>query len=245
MLERFAITKARPGMSRAEFLDYWMNTHAPLVARIPEYWEFTERYIQNETLEIDAFGIPKPDYEGVMETWQRANHGHPERLFSDTRLYKEKVAHDGPNFADLGNCTVMEAEPNVIIDGPRTGFKMFSFNKRRPDISHDQFVAHWGGPHADIVRSEPGIHSCFHRYVQHYVTPGTEKRFNGAPSPFQFDGILELWFDAPEDLERLFTSRAYREKLHPDEDNFVQRGASLRFLLKEIEITPETGRSAD
>ena len=244
MRKRFVIATAKQGMSRAEFQTYWSERHGPLVAGMPGYWDFTERYIQNHTLDTPAYGVPVSQFDGVMETWLREDHGHKERLFAETPAYMEHVRPDEANFIDPTGCTVMEADTNVIIDGPREGYKMLSFMRRRPDISHDAFVEHYRTIHAGIVLASQQIMSYIPRYVQHYVIPGTQKQFGttGEGQLPQFDAVKELWFRSLEDIETMFATEDYKTKLNPDEPNFILLGGSTRFMLKEIEITPESAR---
>ena len=35
--------------------------------------------------------------------------------------------------------------------------KRISLVRRKPGMSHEEFLAHWMGPHADIVRGFPGL----------------------------------------------------------------------------------------
>lgn len=67
-----------PSLSRAEFQDYWRNTHAPLVETAREALGI-RRYIQQHTLTSDmaegiasAQGIPcgeGNDFDGIAELW--------------------------------------------------------------------------------------------------------------------------------------------------------------------------------
>ncbi|WP_295525908.1 EthD domain-containing protein [Novosphingobium sp. Chol11] len=63
-----------PHLSRAEFHDYWFNTHAPLVASVREALKI-RRYIQLHSLPdtegapfAAARGAPEP-YDGVAQLW--------------------------------------------------------------------------------------------------------------------------------------------------------------------------------
>jgi uncharacterized protein (TIGR02118 family) len=235
MRKRFGLIKRRADLSRAEMQHYWRNVHGPLVAGVENYWNFTERYIQNHPLEIETDRVPLPQYDGVMETWQRER-ANPDLLFADTPEYRQIMLPDEFNFLDRSACISMVAEANPILEGPREGIKLLSFIKRRPDITQEQFVHHWRDIHAPLIEGPGGVASFFVRYVQHYVVPGTEKCIDGSPSPHGFSGVLELWFRSIEDMIACFESSGYLDRLKPDEVNFAIQG-SVRFLLKEVEFT--------
>ena len=69
MKKRFGLIKRRPDLTRAAMQDYWRNTHGPLVANVENYWNYTDRYIQNHPLEIDTARVPIAEFDGVLETW--------------------------------------------------------------------------------------------------------------------------------------------------------------------------------
>lgn len=235
MRKRFGLIKRRPDLTRAAMQDYWRNTHGPLVANVENYWNYTDRYIQNHPLEIDTARVPIAEFDGVLETWQRER-DNPQVLFKDTAEYREIMQPDEFNFIDRAGSISMVAEARTVVEGPREGIKLLSFIPRRRDISHDQFVHHWHDIHAPLITAPNGVSRFFGRYVQHYVVPGTETCLDGRSSPYGFDGVLELWFRNLDDMNACFVSPEYRDNIVPDEANFVTKG-SVRFLLKEVEFT--------
>ena len=67
---------------------------------------------------------------------------------------------------------------------------------RRPDLSVEQFRAHWHGPHRELLVRLPGLR----RLVLNDVLPGRD----GAPA--SYDGIAEDWFESPEAMQAAFAS---------------------------------------
>ena len=59
----YCITK-KPGLSDAEFFDYWQNIHGPIGARIPGL----RKLVQSHTLSATK-PITVADYDGMAELW--------------------------------------------------------------------------------------------------------------------------------------------------------------------------------
>lgn len=93
-----------------------------------------------------------------------------------------------------------------------------AFIKRKPGISLEQFYHHWGTIHADLVRPWAKKHG-FIRYKQMHSLP--ELNANGQPNaPGEGKGLSEF--------DKAFKDTYYVTILSPDEDNFVDKGASHR-----------------
>lgn len=95
---------------------------------------------------------------------------------------------------------------------------------RRPDLDRQAFSRYWADNHAALAHELPGVR----RYVQSHridVPDVLEPLQRRCP----FDGVAELWADAPGDFEAMRSSRAYRERLVPDEAHFVD-AAGTRWL---------------
>src|ERR1700716_858322 len=73
MIKMVAFVRRHPSMSRAEFLDYWLNKHAPLVKSEPELWQYARRYKQNHAIQNFSFfeGQAKAEggFDGCGEMW--------------------------------------------------------------------------------------------------------------------------------------------------------------------------------
>jgi uncharacterized protein (TIGR02118 family) len=59
------LVKRKPGLSVAEFQDYWRNQHAPLVPRTPHLVRYVQCHVLPETYESEY----PPAFDGVAELW--------------------------------------------------------------------------------------------------------------------------------------------------------------------------------
>lgn len=89
--------------------------------------------------------------------------------------------------------------------------------KRRPTLSHEQFVAHHKDKHAALFMSMPVVQETVRRYVQQHALPVT---LPGMP-PVKYDGVTELWFDDIDALAKCFMDPEYLRVIRPDEESFL------------------------
>ena len=110
-----------PHLSRAQFQDYWINTHGPLVASVAETLQI-RRYVQLHSLPAEAnLGIRQarqaPDeYDGVAELWfdsleaLLANGQRPEAQAAGAMLLE-----DERRFIDLPRSPLWFGEEKVVV----------------------------------------------------------------------------------------------------------------------------------
>lgn len=89
--------------------------------------------------------------------------------------------------------------------------------RRRPDVSHEEFVAYHKNRHAPLFCALPAVRQHVRRYVQSHTVPA---ELPGLP-PVTFDGITELWFDDVQGLAALFNDESYMQTIRPDEERFL------------------------
>ena len=97
--------------------------------------------------------------------------------------------------------------------------KMVVVLHRKDGMSREEFRAYWRDVHGALGARMPGVR----RYVQNHVVA------DGAP----FDGIAEMWFDSPADMQAAFTSEAAQEAAR-DVVNFLSGQQVV--LVEEVEI---------
>src|SRR5512134_3120805 len=74
-------------------------------------------------------------------------------------------------------------------------FKRIGLQRKRADLSHEQFVAHWVNVHAVLARRLPKLRRYSINVVDRTRSPD-----------FGYDGSSELWFDSQADCEAAFKS---------------------------------------
>jgi uncharacterized protein (TIGR02118 family) len=100
--------------------------------------------------------------------------------------------------------------------------------RRRPEMSHDDFVAYHRRQHAPLFMSMPVVQQHVRRYVQQHTL---EVTMPGLP-PTSVDGVTELWFDDVESIATVFTAESYLEVVRPDEAKFLDL-EHCEFLISE------------
>ncbi len=106
--------------------------------------------------------------------------------------------------------------------------------RRKPGMSHDEFVSYHREHHAPLFSSLPEVK----RHVRHYVQcHATGEQLPGLPDN-KIDGTTELWFDDLAGLAGVFQSPNYMESIRPDEEKFLDLHACEFILGAEHEVIP-------
>ena len=101
--------------------------------------------------------------------------------------------------------------------------------RKRQDLTHEEFVQYHRTQHAPLFMSIPAVQQHVRRYVQGH---GQSLNLPGLPPP-AYDGTTELWFDAPEDIAKVFTDAEYLRVIRPDEAKFLDLPGCGFLLLTE------------
>jgi hypothetical protein len=116
--------------------------------------------------------------------------------------------------------------------------KLLVVNRRRADLSAEEFRAQWCGPHAELVkRLQPTLRIT--RYVQYPVldTPLNDELAAsiGLSRDELPDGITEAWYASPDDMRAGFEGEEGRRALQlieEDQARFVDRDATVAFVTE-------------
>ena len=95
--------------------------------------------------------------------------------------------------------------------------------RRRPDLSHEDFVGYWLGPHAEIAREMPGALG--------YVVNVADD-----PDEAGWDGFAEVWFESREAADAAFASEPLASLIKADRPKFV--GEQVIFFVTETAVLP-------
>ncbi|MFO1013798.1 MAG: EthD domain-containing protein [Caulobacteraceae bacterium] len=108
-----------PHLTRAEFQDYWLNHHGPLVASVKDALRI-RRYVQTHSVPAEfsaalraTRGAPE-DYDGVAELWWDSfeSMGQDEAATQASALLLE----DEKKFIDLARSPLWWGREHVIVD---------------------------------------------------------------------------------------------------------------------------------
>jgi len=104
--------------------------------------------------------------------------------------------------------------------------KRVSLVRRKPELTHEAFIAHWMGPHADIVKQLPGLRGLRFGVVQRWT-----------PEAAAWDGIGELWFDSIEAADKAFAAEPHASRLKADRLKFIGE-AQAAFVEEHTAVPP-------
>ena len=91
--------------------------------------------------------------------------------------------------------------------------KLVALLRRRPDLSHAQFLAHWRERHTPLLLGLPEFMAYLKRYVQGAPAGAFAADATGGEP---FDGAAEMHFESLEAMGRAFALPCYLEKIRPD-----------------------------
>jgi hypothetical protein len=248
----FALRR-KAGMSLAEFQDYWLRRHGPLVASFATDLNI-HRYVQTHTLETPgnagaqaARGKMEPQYDGVAELWWETEALLEETMQTDAgRRAGAALLEDERKFIDLPNSPLWLAyeypqvnpTPENIVARVKTNVVRVFFPLRHLESMSEERARHyWLTQHGPIVRSHAAatgmlcyrqVHRANHPLDQAIQAPRGTK----VPS---YLGHAEAWVDlgrAPDTEE----SRTANAAFISDERNFIDFARSTIFFGKEHTI---------
>ena len=118
-------------------------------------------------------------------------------------------------------------EPEAYDGSPSLGVKQISFVGKRPDITDEEFVAHYRA-HVDVARIH---HVGVRKYQQNIVTRTAAE---GASTVF---GISEFWFRSVDDLfNRYYAFDNSSAVTRADSANFLDPATTTWMLVQEYWI---------
>jgi uncharacterized protein (TIGR02118 family) len=88
--------------------------------------------------------------------------------------------------------------------------KRVSLVRRKEGMGREEFLAHWMGPHAEIVRKLPGVRGLRFGVVAQW-----------SPEEASWDGVGEVWFDSIEAANAAFTAEPHCSLLIADRQSFL------------------------
>jgi hypothetical protein len=247
----FALRR-KPGMSRADFQQYWRDVHGPLVARHSTSLKI-HRYIQlhtlddaiNDALASDRGGM-EPVYDGVAELWWKSLDDLSGLGTGAGAAAAQELLEDEKNFIDLPNSPLWfayeypQVNPSEYIIAHEHGplVKLFFCLRHLPQQSLAAGQLYWRTNHGPLIRSvAPGFR--MQRYLQvHYCedVPAIEamRKARGTVTP-PYSGHAEAWFSRADLLSMgdVPEARGAMQLAIEDERKFIDFKRSAMCIGKE------------
>jgi uncharacterized protein (TIGR02118 family) len=131
----------------------------------------------------------------------------------------------------LRNGVASGAGTDLPQKGTHPMLKVYILSRRRSDMTHEQYVAHWRDKHAPLFSSQPDTKRYVRRYIQSRVTGD---RPDG-PVLGDVDGIVQLWFDDIDGFNAFAGSASYQDVIRPDEEDLLIHNAANTSSRKSIQ----------
>jgi uncharacterized protein (TIGR02118 family) len=107
--------------------------------------------------------------------------------------------------------------------------KVYILSRRRPDLSHQEFLKHWRDVHAPLFAEQPDTRRYVRRYIQSWLTEDAPDGFTLGDT----DGIVQLWFDDLDGFNDFYNSPSYVNVIRPDEERFTDPQRCEFFFVEE------------
>jgi hypothetical protein len=208
MIHQHILAAPRPGLSEAEFQDYWRYVHALKFARrIPQI----RKYKVNARIDIP--GQPRElNYSGIAEIWidteemQAASVKTPEFL--------EGALHDEPNWAASWQTIGLDTDAHAIFgddssDEEFPEYKIMLFHKKKRTLSIDSFRSSYLENYADSIKN-----ANITRLTRILCCTAKQRLYQPGQSP-PFDAVTHLSTNSRLDLKDMVASPEFQRFLDP------------------------------
>jgi uncharacterized protein (TIGR02118 family) len=108
LIKRVSFIKRKPGMSREDFSQYWLDVHGPLALQMPGISRYVQCHVAPEVYEKG-----EPAYDGVAQIWFETMADMQYAM--NSQEYKEGAQPDGPKFVDPEHLVHLLTEENRVV----------------------------------------------------------------------------------------------------------------------------------
>jgi hypothetical protein len=206
MIHQLIFASPRPGMSEAEFQDYWRYEHAiKFAAKIPQI----RKYKVDSRVDVPGQGR-EIGYSGVAEIWIANEQDQIDSLKTPEYLLGARL--DEPNWAASWLTLVLDTDSHIIVEGSEGNkevpeYKIMLLIKKKREISLESFRASLNGDFSDKAKHLPGL--------TRFLIGTTRDRFyvdGGEPG---FDAAIHLCANSLLELKAMYTDSFIQDTLYP------------------------------
>lgn len=205
MITRMGILKKVPHLTLADFQNHWETVHGPIAA---QSIQGLKKYHQNHVIDAKQRGI---DYKRTVHEID----GFSQLSFDSTEAMTQSFTPETVAILDadekqfIGQLSLLTVSPFIVVPVVQNKplIKRMSVLKRKATISVEAFQKEWADVHAYYVKKLSGIQG----YIQNHILDHRVKRTSSAELvDAQIDGVVEMWFETVEQMERAFRSEEGR-----------------------------------
>jgi hypothetical protein len=208
MIHQHILAAPRPGLSEAEFQDYWRYVHALKFARkIPQI----RKYKVNARIDIP--GQPRElDYSGIAEIW--LDNEDMQAASIKTPEFLDGALHDEPNWAASWKTIGLDTDAHTIYgedpsDEEFPEYKIMLFHKKKRDSSIEEFRANYLGGYADSIRN-----AQIPQLIRILCCTAKQRLYLPGQSP-PFDAVTHLSANSRLELKAMVASAEFQPFLDP------------------------------
>jgi hypothetical protein len=245
-----ALLNRKPGMSRADFINYYEANHARLVRKsFPLILEYRRNFVDLDRSFIVP-GIESPDFDVITEIWYRDKASYKEMLATHYKAgLQEVIEADERNFMDQTMTRMFRVEeygavhPNSDLPpsiGTPSGaglFKVISLLTAKAGMPRQEYIDYYENHHSKLIWS---LFPWMVEYRRNHIDLDGALIFPNARAP-GFSTVTEQWFKNRQDYEHMLHAAGTTDagaRVGADEENCFDRSKTRFFTVEEAE-TPK------
>jgi uncharacterized protein (TIGR02118 family) len=119
--------------------------------------------------------------------------------------------------------------------------KLIAMLHRSPEMTFEEFVAHWRDRHGPLIANTPALARHIVRYEQH----PRHDRANALSGTEGVDGVAVQWMDSIDDFVGFISEPEYAELIAPDERRFLDMSKVTYVICEEPNVVIDGPRGED
>lgn len=218
MIHQHIFAAPKPGLTEAEFQDYWLNVHAvKFASKISQI----KRY--KIDLRIPASFDTKPIWNGVAEIW--LNNPADQIASLQSPEFLQGARADEPNWAAFWATLGLDCDSDTLKEGtpPDGAVKLLTLYKRAEGLHRDAYRTAHRAALAAAVAEDPT--------VLRYEIAFTRDALYAVGEP-PFDAVGHAWFESAEAAEAAIAG-ATGAALLPKDAQLVRPDQLFPMLTRE------------
>ena len=206
LIKSISFLARKPGLSRADFVDHWLNVHVPMCHAVPGLRGYSVSTIVEDQPRADVAALGMGDFDGVAQVWFDSLEA---RAQAGASAEGKRWHADGGTI--IGAIRMFVTHERFVVALPkadRPKYKALSVIKRKAELTREQFHHEWAVAHAPMARTVPGLRGFS-------LSEIVEEQFRPDIPPFPLDrpvdGFTESWWDSPTTRAAALASQAGKD----------------------------------